>query len=324
MEMEGAAYYLKPMNCPMHILIYRSRQRSYRELPVRLFEFGTVYRFERSGVLNGLLRVRGITQDDSHIFCTPEQLAPELARLLAFVLRILRAFGLEEFEAELATRPDKFVGEPEQWDIATTALRQALDAAAIPFVVAEGEGSFYAPKIDVHVRDAIGRRWQVSTLQVDFQNPQLFGLEYVGADNNRHRPHMIHRALFGSIERFFGILVEHYAGAFPTWLSPMQVRVLPVRADHEQYAAQVADTLRAAGVRVDVADADEPLGARVRKGKLEKLPYILVVGDDDVTARTVGVNTRGHDRPERGVPVDQFAAALRTEIDTHASPLAAG
>jgi threonyl-tRNA synthetase len=322
MEMEGAAYYLKPMNCPMHILIYRSRQRSYRELPVRLFEFGTVYRFERSGVLNGLLRVRGITQDDSHIFCTPEQLAPELAELLAFVLRILRAFGLTEFEAELATRPDKFVGEPEQWDVATDALRQALDKAGIPFVVAEGEGAFYAPKIDVHVRDAIGRRWQVSTLQVDFQNPQLFGLEYVGADNNRHRPHMIHRALFGSIERFFGILVEHYAGAFPTWLSPVQVRVLPVRADHEPYGEQVAQTLRDAGVRVDVVAADEPLGARVRKGKLEKLPYILVVGDDDVAAGTVGVNTRGQERPERGVPVDQFTAAVRTEIETHGASLA--
>jgi threonyl-tRNA synthetase len=322
MEMEGAAYYLKPMNCPMHILIYRSRQRSYRELPVRLFEFGTVYRFERSGVLNGLLRVRGITQDDSHIFCTPEQLAPELADLLAFVLRILRAFGLTEFEAELATRPDKFVGDPEQWDVATDALRQALDAAGIPFVVAEGEGAFYAPKIDVHVRDAIGRRWQVSTLQVDFQNPQLFGLEYVGADNNRHRPHMIHRALFGSIERFFGILVEHYAGAFPTWLSPVQVRVLPVRADHEPYAEQVAQTLRASGVRVDVAPADEPLGARVRKGKLEKLPYILVVGDDDVAAGTVGVNRRGEERPERGVPVDQFTAAVQTEIESHGASLA--
>jgi threonyl-tRNA synthetase len=318
MELEGATYYPKPMNCPMHILIYRARQRSYRELPLRLFEFGTVYRFERSGVLNGLLRVRGITQDDSHIFCTPEQLGPELADLLMFVLRILRAFGLTEFEAELATRPDKFVGDPAEWDTATEALRQALEAAGIPYVVAEGEGAFYAPKIDVHVRDAIGRRWQVSTLQVDFQMPHRFGLEYVGADNVRHRPHMIHRALFGSIERFFGILIEHYAGAFPAWLAPVQARVLPVRDDHQAYADRVAATLRAGGVRVDVAAADEPLGARVRKGKVEKVPYLLVVGDDDVAAGTVGVNSREKERPERGVPLDDFLAALRAEIDSHA------
>jgi threonyl-tRNA synthetase len=318
MEMEGATYYPKPMNCPMHILIYAARQRSYRELPLRLFEFGTVYRFERSGVLNGLLRVRGITQDDSHIFCTPEQLAPELADLLAFVLRILRAFGLTEFEAELATRPEKFVGDPAEWDVATEALRQALETAGLQYVVAEGEGAFYAPKIDVHVRDAIGRRWQVSTLQVDFQEPHRFGIEYVGADNQRHRPQMIHRALFGSIERFLGILIEHYAGAFPAWLAPVQARVLPVRDDHEPYAESVAAALRDAGIRVDVAAASEPLGSRVRKGKLEKLPYVLVVGDDDVRDGTVGVNARGKDRPVRGVPLADFLAALRAEIDSHA------
>jgi threonyl-tRNA synthetase len=324
MEMEGATYYPKPMNCPGHILIYASRQRSYRELPLRLFEFGTVYRFERSGVLNGLLRVRGITQDDSHIFCTPEQLGPELADLLAFVLRILRAFGLTEFEAELATRPDKFVGDPAEWDVATEALRQALETAGLPYVVAEGEGAFYAPKIDVHVRDAIGRRWQVSTLQVDFQEPHRFGLEYVGADNQRHRPQMIHRALFGSIERFFGILLEHYAGAFPAWLAPVQARVLPVRDDHEPYAESVVAALREAGIRVDVAAASEPLGSRVRKGKLEKLPYLLVVGDDDVRDRTVGVNSRGKDRPVRGVALVDFITALKAEIDSHAlSPVEA-
>jgi threonyl-tRNA synthetase len=318
MEMEGATYYPKPMNCPMHILIYKARQHSYRDLPIRLFEFGTVYRFERSGVLNGLLRVRGITQDDAHIFCTPEQLAPELADLLAFVLRILRAFGLTEFEAELATRPEKFVGDPEEWDTATEALRQALEAAGISYVVAEGEGSFYAPKIDVHVRDAIGRRWQVSTLQVDFQEPKRFGMEYVGADNARHLPYMIHRALFGSVERFFAILLEHYAGAFPTWLAPVQVRVLPVRDDHQAYADEVAAHLRAGGARVEVAPADEPLGARVRRGKLDKLPYVLVVGDDDLRAATVGVNSREKERPDRGVALTDFAATLRTEIETHA------
>jgi threonyl-tRNA synthetase len=313
MEMEGATYYPKPMNCPMHILIYKDRQHSYRELPIRLFEFGTVYRFERSGVLNGLLRARGFTQDDSHIFCTREQLAPELADLLAFVLRLLRAFGLNDFEAELATRPDKYVGEPAEWDEATEALRLALEAAEVPYVVAEGEGAFYAPKIDVHVRDAIGRRWQVSTLQVDFQLPQRFEMEYVGADNERHRPFMIHRALFGSIERFFGILIEHYAGAFPTWLAPTQVRILPVRDDHQGYADDVAAELRRAGLRVDVAAADEPLGGRVRRAKLEKLPYVLVVGDDDVAHSTVGVNVRGQDRPTRGVALAAFAAAVALE-----------
>jgi threonyl-tRNA synthetase len=307
----------------MHILIYKARQHSYRDLPIRLFEFGTVYRFERSGVLNGLLRVRGITQDDAHIFCTPEQLAPELADLLAFVLRILRAFGLTEFEAELATRPEKFVGDPEEWDTATDALRHALETAAIPYAVADGEGAFYAPKIDVHVRDAIGRRWQVSTLQVDLQEPKRFGMEYVGSDNARHRPYMIHRALFGSVERFFAILLEHYAGAFPTWLAPVQVRILPVRDDHQAYAEEVAARLREGGARVEVAPADEPLGARVRRAKLEKLPYVLVVGDDDVRAATVGVNSRDKKRPDRGVPLTDFAAELRAEIETHA-PLTAG
>jgi threonyl-tRNA synthetase len=320
MEMEGATYYPKPMNCPMHILIYKSRQRSYRELPLRLFEFGTVYRFERSGVLNGLLRARGFTQDDAHIFCTPEQLEQELIDLLGFVLRILRTFGLTEFEAELATRPQKFVGEPAEWDVATDALRQALDAAGVAYVVAEGEGAFYAPKIDVHVRDAIGRRWQVSTLQVDFQEPQRFEMEYVAADNQRKRPYMIHRALFGSIERFFAILIEHYAGAFPTWLAPIQARVLPVSDAHQAYADRIADRLRAEGFRADVVAADDSLGARIRKAKLEKLPYILVVGDDDTAAGTVGVNGRESERPTRDVPVDEFIAQLGAEVVAHLEP----
>ncbi|HEY2300500.1 MAG TPA: threonine--tRNA ligase [Acidimicrobiales bacterium] len=324
MEMEGASYYPKPMNCPMHILIYSHRQRSYRELPMRLFEFGTVYRFERSGVLNGLLRARGFTQDDSHIFCARDQLASELAELLDFVLRILRTFGLTEFEAELATRPEKFVGDPAEWDEATEALRQALESAHLDYVVAEGEGAFYAPKIDVHVRDAIGRRWQVSTLQVDFQLPHLFDLEYVAADNQRHRPFMIHRALFGSIERFFAILVEHYAGAFPAWLAPVQARILPVATAHQDYADGVADRLRSEGFRADVVGADESLGARIRKAKLEKLPYILVVGDDDIAAGTIGVNRREGDRPVRGVLVETFADQLRAEVADHgASPSAA-
>ena len=315
MELEGATYYPKPMNCPMHILIYKSQSRSYRELPLRLFEFGTVYRFERSGVLHGLTRVRGITQDDAHIFCAPDQLAGELTSLLAFVIKVLRTFGLTDFEAELATRPDKFVGEQAEWDLATEALRTALEAEGLPFKLAEGEGAFYAPKIDVHVRDAIGRRWQISTLQVDLQMPQRFDLEFVGADNARHRPFMIHRALFGSVERFFGILLEHYAGALPSWLSPVQARVLPVRADHDMYAAAVLGRLKSAGLRADVAEADEPLGGRIRKAKLEKVPYVLVVGDDDVEAGTVGVNPRGGD-VERDVQVGAFVDRLRAEVES--------
>jgi threonyl-tRNA synthetase len=320
MEMEGANYYPKPMNCPMHILIYKDRSRSYRELPLRLFEFGTVYRFERSGVLHGLTRVRGITQDDSHIFCAPEQLAGELTGLLAFVLDILRAFGLTEFEAELATRPEKFVGEREDWDDATEALRVALEAAEVPYVVAEGEGAFYAPKIDVHLRDAIGRRWQLSTLQVDFQMPDRFDLSYVGADNERHRPRMIHRALLGSVERFFGILLEHYAGALPTWLSPVQARVLPVRDDHEEYARGMVATLRAAGFRADCEEANEPLGARIRRAKLERIPYVLVVGADDVAAGTVGVNERGSEAPQRGVPLETFVERLAADAAHRGAP----
>ena len=319
MELEGATYYPKPMNCPMHILVYKAQQRSYRDLPLRLFELGTVYRFERSGVLHGLLRARGFTQDDAHIFCTPDQLGPELASLLAFVIRLLRAFGFEEFEAELATRPDKYVGDPAEWDVATEALRLALEAAAVPYRVAEGEGAFYAPKIDVHIRDAIGRRWQMSTLQVDFQLPPRFDLEFTGADNARHRPYMIHRALFGSVERFFGVLVEHHAGAFPAWLAPVQARVLGVRNDHDDTALSVVRRLRAEGLRADWTPGDEPLGARIRKAKLEKLPYVLVVGDDDVANGTVGVNARGADRPERGVPVNDFVARLKADVDTRSA-----
>jgi threonyl-tRNA synthetase len=309
MEIEGATYYPKP------ILIYKSQARSYKELPLRMFEFGTVYRFERSGVLHGLTRVRGITQDDSHIFCAPDQLAGELASLLAFVLKVLRTFGLTEFEAELSTRPEKFVGEPAEWEEATEALRHALEASGLEYKVAEGEGAFYAPKIDVHVRDAIGRRWQISTLQVDLQMPQRFDMEFVGADNQRHRPYMIHRALFGSVERFFAILLEHYAGAMPAWLSPVQARVLPVRDDHELYAAAVLGRLGAAGLRADVAAADEPLGGRIRKAKLEKIPYVLVVGDADVEAGTVGVNPRGGE-VERDVPVATFLDRLRDEVES--------
>lgn len=315
---EGTAYYPKPMNCPMHMLIYGSRPRSYRELPLRLFELGTVYRYEKSGVVHGLLRARGFTQDDSHIFCTPEQLGDELASLLDFVLSMLRTFGFDDFEAELATRPDKFVGDPEQWDGAEAALAQAMERAGLSYVVAEGEGAFYAPKIDVHVRDAIGRRWQVSTLQVDFQFPDRFDLEFIGTDNTRHRPRMIHRALFGSFERFFGILVEHTAGAFPLWLAPVQATVLPVSDRHDAYAFRIVDRLKAEGFRAETVDgAHGALGARIRRAKVEKVPYVLVVGDDDVEHGTVGVNARGADDPERGVKVDDFVDRLAAEVAEH-------
>lgn len=314
MEMEGATYYLKPMSCPMHILVYRSRARSYRELPLRLFELATVYRFERSGVLHGLARVRGITQDDSHIFCAPEQLGEELTSLLGFVLRILRTFGFEDFEAELATRdPEKFVGEVADWEYATSALRQALESTGLPYVVGEREAAFYAPKIDVHLRDALGRRWQVSTLQVDLQLPQLFDLQYTGADNGRHRPFMVHRALFGSVERFFALLLEHYAGALPAWLSPVQVKVLPVGQDHEDYAAEVVTEISRSGFRAEFAAATDTLGARVRAAKLEKVPFVLVVGDEDVAGHTVGLNERNVARPRRGVPLTAFIEQLEEQ-----------
>ncbi|HEY8200364.1 MAG TPA: threonine--tRNA ligase, partial [Actinomycetota bacterium] len=288
MELDGATYYVKPMNCPFHLLIFRSRIRSYRELPLRLFEFGSVYRYERSGVLHGLLRVRGLTQDDAHIFVTEEQVVPELRNLLGFVLRMLRDFGFETFEASLSTRdPEKSVGTEEGWALTTDALRQALEAEGIAYTVAEGEAAFYGPKIDVHIRDAIGRAWQLSTLQVDFNMPERFGLEYVGADNVRRRPYMIHRALFGSVERFFGILVEHYAGAFPTWLAPVQVLVVPIADRHHGYAAEVASVLEGAGVRVEIDGSTETLGNRIRKAQASKVPHVLVTGDKEVDARTV-------------------------------------
>ncbi|HZQ26675.1 MAG TPA: threonine--tRNA ligase [Acidimicrobiales bacterium] len=319
MEMdEGTKYYLKPMNCPFHILIYRSRQRSYRELPLRLFEFGTVYRYEKSGVVHGLTRVRGMTQDDAHIFCTKEQAGRELQSLLQFVLGLLRDYGLNDFYLELSTKPEgKAVGSDEEWAEATEALRQVALGMDLDLVMDEGGGAFYGPKISVQARDAIGRTWQLSTIQVDFQLPRLFDLEYVGADNQRHRPIMIHRALFGSIERFFGILVEHHAGAFPAWLAPVQVQVLPVADDHEEYAATVAARLKGEGFRVEVVGADEKLGNRIRKGKVEKVPYVLVVGGNDVVAGTAGVNDRSGN-VERDVPVDAFVERLRTEVDTRA------
>ncbi len=322
MEVDGnTEYRLKPMNCPFHILIYKSKQRSYRELPLRLFEFGTVYRYEKSGVVHGLTRVRGMTQDDAHIFCTRDQMADELHTTMTFVLSLLRDFGLEDFYLELSTRPeDKAVGTDQEWEEATEALRAAALRMDLDLVLDEGGGAFYGPKISVQAKDAIGRTHQMSTIQLDFQMPQRFGMEYIGADNARHQPIMIHRALFGSVERFFAILLEHYAGALPTWLAPEQVRVLGVRDDHVAYAHKVADRLRAVGVRVTLEPADEPLGARIRRAKVLKVPYILVVGDEDVHAGTVGVNRRGSDRPERGVELSAFTEALELEINERRVP----
>jgi threonyl-tRNA synthetase len=318
MEMDNGIYYPKPMNCPMHCLIFRSRQRSYRELPLRLFELGTVYRYERAGTLHGLMRIRGFTQDDSHIYCTEDQLQDEIASLLDFVMSVLRAFGFEEFTANLSTKdPAKYVGEDDIWDRATEALRLALEKYGLAYQVKEGDAAFYGPKIDIDVRDAIGRTWQLSTIQCDFNLPERFGLEYVGADNGRHRPIMLHRALFGSIERFFGVLVEHYAGAFPAWMAPVQVRVLPVATAHEDYAADVVQRLRQEGFRADSVDASDGLGKRIRAAKLDKLPYVLVVGDDDVSAGTAGVNPRGGD-VERDVPIEAFIDRLRDDVQVAA------
>jgi threonyl-tRNA synthetase len=309
MELDGAKYYAKPMNCPMHILIYSSRGRSYRELPLRLFEFGTVYRYEKSGVVHGLTRARGFTQDDAHIFCRPDQLADELASLLGFVVGLLRDFGLTEFEAELSTRPDKYVGEIAEWEQAEAALKHALDMSGLNYVVAEGEGAFYAPKIDVHVKDAIGRRWQLSTLQVDFQEPGRFGIEYQAPDGTRQRPYMIHRALFGSIERFFGILLEHYAGAFPPWLAPVQVVGIPIADAHAPYLEQVAARLREQGIRVEVDTADERMQKKIRQAQRQKVPYMLLAGDEDIAAGAVSFRYRSGEQ-KNGVPVDDAIAEI--------------
>jgi len=322
MELDGGQrYYLKPMNCPFHILIFKANQRSYRELPLRFFEFGTVYRYEKSGVVHGLTRVRGMTQDDAHIFTSPEAMPAELASTLAFVLDLLREFGLDDFYLELSTKPEnKAVGTDEEWESATSALATAAKGAGLELVLDEGGGAFYGPKISVQARDAIGRTHQMSTIQLDFQLPQRFELEYIGADNARHRPIMIHRALFGTVERFMAILIEHYAGNLPTWLMPEQVAVLPVRDDHDAYGQEVVELLRAKGIRASLEAASEPLGARVRRSKMAKTPYILVVGDDDVAARSVGVNRRGSADPDRGISVDDFVAAVLLEVQGRGRP----
>ena len=316
MQMEGADYYLKPMNCPFHILIYRSRGRSYRELPLRLFEFGTVYRYEKSGVVHGLTRVRGLTMDDAHIFTTKEQMGAELTRLLDFVLRLLRDYGLTDFYLELSTRDDtkeKFVGAEQDWAEATDALRVAADKSGLELVPDPGGAAFYGPKISVQAKDAIGRTWQMSTIQVDFQLPARFDLEYQSADGTRQRPVMIHRALFGSIERFFGVLVEHYAGAFPPWLAPVQVVGIPITGEHVAHLQDVAERLRARGIRVEVDTSDDRMQKKIRTAQKQKVPFMLLAGDDDVAKGAVSFRYRSGEQ-NNGVPVDEAIEAIERAV----------
>lgn len=292
MDVDDTPYLIKPMNCPFHLLIYKSRVRSYRELPVRWAELGTVYRYERSGVLHGLMRVRGFTQDDAHIMCSREQLDSETKRVLEFVLSMLRRFGFSDYEVFLSTRPEHSVGEDDVWEQATEALRSALEAQGLSYGVDEGGGAFYGPKIDVKIKDAIGRVWQCSTIQVDFNEPERFDLTYVGQDNAHHRPIMIHRALLGSMERFMGVLIEHYAGAFPLWLAPVQAVMIPIADRHAEYARKVADELTQQGFRVEVDDRNEKTGYKIREAQLHKIPYMLVVGDREQEAGAVAVRSR--------------------------------
>jgi len=292
MDVEEQAYQIKPMNCPFHVLTYKHELHSYRELPLRWAELGTVYRYERSGVLHGLMRVRGFTQDDAHIFCLPDQIADEILGVLHLTEQILSDFGFKNYEVNLSTRPAKSVGNDDVWDLATAALIEALDAKGWDYVTDEGGGAFYGPKIDIKIQDAIGRLWQCSTIQVDFNLPERFDMQYVAADGTKQRPIMIHRAIFGSLERFFGILIENYAGDFPLWLAPIQVRLLPVSNDQKEYAKSVADLLKKAGFRVEIDRSAERLGKQIRNAELEKIPVVIVVGKKEVAEQTLSVRTR--------------------------------
>ena len=313
MEMEGNDYYVRPMNCPFHIKIFQSKVRSYRELPVRFAELGTVYRFERVGVLHGLLRVRGFTQDDAHIFCTPAQMVDEVARAVNFSVAFLGTFGFDRYDAYIATRPEKAIGDLKLWNDATEALRQAALQAGLSYQIDEGGGAFYGPKIDLRVKDALGRSWQCTTVQFDFNLPERFDITYVGEDNRPHRPFMVHRAVLGSLERFFGVLIEHHAGAFPTWLAPVQVRLVPVADRFQSYAQQVSGQLRATGVRTEVDVRNEKVGYKIRDAEVQKIPYILVVGEKESTLGTVSVRKRGG-RDLGVMPIDGFVAAIQEEL----------
>ncbi|MFQ5855234.1 MAG: threonine--tRNA ligase [Anaerolineae bacterium] len=314
LDIEGLEYYLKPMNCPFHIMIYKTDRRSYRDLPMRLAEWGTVYRYERSGVLHGLLRVRGFTQDDAHIFCTPAQVENEIKRVLDFSLDMLEAFGFTQFDIYVSTRPEKHVGDPAQWDVTTEALKRAVDSRGLPYQIREGEGAFYGPKIDIDVKDALGRAWQLTTIQFDFNLPERFDLTFVGKDGQEHQPYMVHRALLGSMERFFGVLIEHYGGAFPVWLAPVQVTMIPVADRHIAYCNQVAERLRTASVRVDVDARSERISAKIRDAQLQKIPYMLVVGDREEQAGTVAVRLRSEE-DLGAMSIDDFLTMVQTAIE---------
>jgi threonyl-tRNA synthetase len=306
-------YYLKPMNCPFHMLAYKSQIRSYRELPLRWAELGTVYRYERSGVLSGLMRVRGFTQDDAHIICTPEQMNSEISEVLRFSLYMLHTFGFEDFKVYLSTRPKDAVGDPKRWEDAQNALRRVIEENKLPFQVDEGGGAFYGPKIDIKINDALGREWQATTIQFDFNEPERFDLTYAGADGKEHRPYMIHRALLGAWERFFGLLIEHYAGAFPTWLAPVQVKIIPVADRHNEAAKKAAAELKAHNIWVEVDDRSERMNLKIRQAQLEKIPYMAVIGDKEAADNSVSVRKRsGEQLPVQ--PLSSFIEMLMAEI----------
>jgi threonyl-tRNA synthetase len=312
MKVEGSEYQLKPMNCPYHIMIYKSHLRSYRDLPIRYGELGTVYRYERTGVLHGLLRVRGFTQDDAHLFCRPDQIQSEVSRVLDFTFFVLKAFGFTEFEIFLSTRPEKSVGSDEKWTLATSSLEAALKGQQVGYQLDEGGGAFYGPKIDIKIKDALGRSWQCSTIQVDFNNPERFELSYIGEDGKSHQPIMIHRALMGSIERFFGILVEHYGGAFPTWLAPVQAVVLTITDKQHEFAAKIVSDLKARGFRVEADLRNEKIGFKIREAEKSKIPYMLVVGDKEVQSGSLSV--RGRSGANHGsMPLERVADLLRSD-----------
>ena len=313
MDIDGTDYIVKPMNCPFHIKIYNSKLRSYRDLPFRWAELGTVYRYEKTGVLHGLLRVRGFTQDDAHIFCRPDQLTDEISRVLDFTIFILRSFNFKEYQIYLSTRPDKFVGSEEYWEKATAALKDALEKSGMAYEIDPGEGVFYGPKIDIKIKDSLGRAWQCSTIQVDFNLPERFKISYIGEDGKPHQPIMIHRALMGSLERFFGCLVEHFAGAFPSWLAPVQVRILTITNDHIKYAEEISELLKKEEIRVELDSRNEKVGFKIREAQTGKIPYMLVIGDQEIKDKTVAVRKRKEKKTEVMDP-ESFMKKLNEEI----------
>ena len=315
MDMDGQDYYLKPMNCPFHIMYYETALRSYRDLPMRIGELGSVYRFERGGVLHGLLRVRGMTQDDAHVFCRPDQVEAEINSVLDLTFHLLNSFGFDDFEVMLSTRPEKAVGDDDRWELATESLRRTLEGRGLPFEIDEGGGAFYGPKIDVHIRDAIGRLWQCTTVQFDFNLPERFGLTYIGEDGQEHQPYMIHRALLGSLERFMGVLIEHYGGAFPTWLAPVQAVIIPIADRHHEYARQVEAKLLDAGIRVEIDARNERMNAKIREAQVQKIPYMLIMGDREAEAAAASVRLRSGENLG-ALSVDDVTARIVDEVQS--------